>query len=132
MIAMHPAYEVHRHRENGEVFSIAVLGRLPETEGLALAQQYAENLHLACPARFPRPTSKMRRPEETQRRDPASFGRSSFRRAFKHEQSLPMIDAAMMRARPLMVLREALASVSTMRRVMAGLGFARRGVNEVA
>jgi hypothetical protein len=34
MIAMHPAYEVHRHRENGEVFSIAVLGRLPETEAL--------------------------------------------------------------------------------------------------
>ena len=29
MIAMDPAYEVHGHRENGEVFSIAVLGRLP-------------------------------------------------------------------------------------------------------
>ena len=38
----HPAYEVHGHRENGEVFSIAVLGRLPETEALALAQQYAD------------------------------------------------------------------------------------------
>ena len=42
MIAMHPAFEVHGHRENGEVFSIAVLGRLPETEALALAQQYAD------------------------------------------------------------------------------------------
>ena len=38
----HPAFEVHGHRENGEVFSIAVLGRLPETEALALAQQYAD------------------------------------------------------------------------------------------
>jgi hypothetical protein len=73
MIAMHPAYEVHRHRENGEVFSIAVLGRLPETEGLALAQQYAENLHLACPARVPRPTAKCagrRRPSDVILRPP--------------------------------------------------------------
>jgi hypothetical protein len=41
----HPAYEVHGHRDNGEVFSIAVLGRLPETEALALAQQYADRWH---------------------------------------------------------------------------------------
>ena len=38
----HPAFEVHGHRENGKVFSIGVLGRLPETEALALAQQYAD------------------------------------------------------------------------------------------
>ena len=38
----HPALEVHGHRDNGEVFSIAVLGRLPETAALALAQQYAD------------------------------------------------------------------------------------------
>jgi hypothetical protein len=37
----HPAYEVHGHRDNGEVFSVAVLGRLPDTEALGLAQQYA-------------------------------------------------------------------------------------------
>ena len=41
-IDQHPAYEVHGHRDNGEVFSIAVLGRLPETEALALAQRYAD------------------------------------------------------------------------------------------
>jgi hypothetical protein len=26
-----PAYEVHGHRDNGEVFGAAVLGRLPDT-----------------------------------------------------------------------------------------------------
>ena len=38
----HPAYEVHGHRENGEVFGVAVLGRLSDAEALALAQQYAD------------------------------------------------------------------------------------------
>ena len=38
----HPAFEVHGHRSNGEVFTIAVLGRLPDTEALALAQEYAD------------------------------------------------------------------------------------------
>jgi transposase len=38
----HLAFEVHGHRDNGEVFSIAALGRLPETEALAFAQQYVD------------------------------------------------------------------------------------------
>jgi len=38
----YPPYEVHGHRDNGEVFGISVLGRLPDTEALALAQQYAD------------------------------------------------------------------------------------------
>jgi len=41
------AYEVHGHRDNGEVFSVAVLGRLPDTEALARAQQYADRWHTA-------------------------------------------------------------------------------------
>ena len=41
----YPAYEVHGHRDNGEVFGAAVLGRLPDTQALALAQQYADRWH---------------------------------------------------------------------------------------
>ena len=41
----YPAYEVHGHRDNGEVFGVAVLGRLPDTEALALAQEYADRWH---------------------------------------------------------------------------------------
>ena len=41
----YPAYEAHGHRDNGEVFDVAVLGRLPDTEALALAQQYADRWH---------------------------------------------------------------------------------------
>jgi hypothetical protein len=41
----YPAYEVHGHRDNGEVFGVAVLGRLPGTEALGLAQQYADRWH---------------------------------------------------------------------------------------
>ena len=37
----YPAYEVHGHRDNGEVFDVAVLGRLPDTDAFALAQKYA-------------------------------------------------------------------------------------------
>ena len=40
-----PAYEVHGHRDNGEVFGVVVLGRLPDTGALALAQQYADRWH---------------------------------------------------------------------------------------
>jgi len=43
----HPAYEVHGHRDNGEVFTVAVLGRLPDTQALALAQQCADRWHAA-------------------------------------------------------------------------------------
>jgi hypothetical protein len=35
------AYEVHGHRDNGEVFDVAVPGRLPDTDAFALAQKYA-------------------------------------------------------------------------------------------
>jgi hypothetical protein len=41
----YPAYEVHGHRDNGEVFGVAVLGRLPDTEALGFAQQYADRWH---------------------------------------------------------------------------------------
>ncbi len=41
----YPAYEVHAHRDNGEVFGVVALGRLPETEALALAQQHADRWH---------------------------------------------------------------------------------------
>ena len=44
----HPAYEAHGYRDNGEVFGIAVLGRLPETEALARAQQYADRWHASA------------------------------------------------------------------------------------
>jgi hypothetical protein len=37
----YPAYEAHGHRDNGEVFDVAVLGRLPDTDAFARAQQYA-------------------------------------------------------------------------------------------
>jgi hypothetical protein len=37
----YPAYEAHGHRDNGEVFNVAVLGRLPDTDAFALAQKYA-------------------------------------------------------------------------------------------
>ena len=43
----YPAYEVHGHRDNGEVFTVAVLGRLPDTQALALAQQCADRWHAA-------------------------------------------------------------------------------------
>ena len=45
---------------------------------------------------------------------------------------LPVIHATVVRARPLMVFGEALAPVSTVRRVVAGLALARRRVNKVA
>jgi hypothetical protein len=32
----YPAYEVHGHRDNGEVFDVAVLGRLPDTDAFGL------------------------------------------------------------------------------------------------
>jgi hypothetical protein len=37
----YPSYEAHGHRDNGEVFDVAVLGRLPDTDAFALAQKYA-------------------------------------------------------------------------------------------
>ena len=37
-----PAYELHGHPDNGEVFNTAVLGRLPDAEALFLAQTYAD------------------------------------------------------------------------------------------
>jgi hypothetical protein len=37
----YPAYEAHGHRDNGEVFDVAVLGRLPDMDAFALAQKYA-------------------------------------------------------------------------------------------
>ncbi len=43
-----------------------------------------------------------------------------------------MIDAAVVRARSLTVLRVALTSVSAVRRMVAGLALARRRVNDVA
>ena len=44
----YPAYEVHGHRDNGEVFGVAVLGRLPDAEALALAQQHADGWQAAA------------------------------------------------------------------------------------
>jgi hypothetical protein len=38
-----PPYEVHGHWDNGEVFDVAVLGRLPDTDAFALAQKYANH-----------------------------------------------------------------------------------------
>ena len=55
----HPAFEVHGHRDNGEVFSIAVLGRLPETEAFlpSRSSMPIAGTHPSVSAAFPSRTT---------------------------------------------------------------------------